>query len=279
MRCGRTGLASRRARRRPDRLVLMDQCHGADVAVVAERPDGPARRRRRRHRRAGPRPGRPRRRLHPGPALGRGGRRRRSRPRRPARDDHRRRRRSAVSAMRDLGATRIAAVVGPSVCGRCYEVPLADARGRRPSVSPESQRRVTGPGTPAIDVAAGVVAQLRAAGVDDLTWVPGCAREDAVALLLPSRRHDRSVRRRHRPGSVVSDAPRRARGRPARRSASASRAAAAAAGRAADEIELVVVTKYFPASDVDLLVDLGVRHIGENKDQEAARQGRRARAA
>ena len=46
-------------------------------------------------------------------------------------------------------------------------------------------------------------------------------------------------------------------------------AAAATAGRAADDIELVVVTKYFPASDVDLLVDLGVRHIGENKDQEA----------
>ena len=46
-------------------------------------------------------------------------------------------------------------------------------------------------------------------------------------------------------------------------------AAAAAAGRPVDGIELVVVTKYFPPSDVDLLVDLGVRHIGENKDQEA----------
>ncbi len=46
-------------------------------------------------------------------------------------------------------------------------------------------------------------------------------------------------------------------------------AAAAAAGRAADEVELVVVTKYFPATDVALLVDLGVRHIGESKDQEA----------
>ena len=31
-------------------------------------------------------------------------------------------------------------------------------------------------GTPAIDVAAGVVAQLRAAGVS-VTWVPGCSRE------------------------------------------------------------------------------------------------------
>lgn len=46
--------------------------------------------------------------------------------------------------------------------------------------------------------------------------------------------------------------------------------AAAAAGRSSSDIDLVVVTKYFPASDVDLLADLGVRHIGENKDQEAS---------
>jgi len=45
--------------------------------------------------------------------------------------------------------------------------------------------------------------------------------------------------------------------------------AAQAAGRDVDDLELVVVTKYFPAGDVDHLVDLGVRHIGENKDQEA----------
>ena len=41
-----------------------------------------------------------------------------------------------------------------------------------------------------------------------------------------------------------------------------------AAGRT-DEIALVVVTKFFPAGDVDLLVDLGVTDIGENRDQEA----------
>lgn len=40
-------------------------------------------------------------------------------------------------------------------------------------------------------------------------------------------------------------------------------------GRSRQEITLVVVTKYFPASDIDLLVDLGVRAVGENKDQEA----------
>lgn len=45
--------------------------------------------------------------------------------------------------------------------------------------------------------------------------------------------------------------------------------AALAAGRQ-EKPELIVVTKYFPAADVELLHSLGVRQIGENKDQEAA---------
>ncbi|MGL5865933.1 MAG: YggS family pyridoxal phosphate-dependent enzyme [Dermatophilaceae bacterium] len=39
------------------------------------------------------------------------------------------------------------------------------------------------------------------------------------------------------------------------------------AGRT-DEATLVVVTKYFPASDIDLLIELGVADIGENRVQE-----------
>ena len=46
-------------------------------------------------------------------------------------------------------------------------------------------------------------------------------------------------------------------------------AACASAGRDPGEITLVVVTKYFPPSDILLLHELGVRAIGENKDQEA----------
>lgn len=46
-------------------------------------------------------------------------------------------------------------------------------------------------------------------------------------------------------------------------------AACAAVGRSPDDITLIVVTKYFPASDVAQLVNLGVRDIGENRDQEA----------
>ncbi|MDO5696553.1 MAG: YggS family pyridoxal phosphate-dependent enzyme [Dermatophilus congolensis] len=45
--------------------------------------------------------------------------------------------------------------------------------------------------------------------------------------------------------------------------------ACAAAGRARDEVSLVVVTKFFPASDVRILARAGVRDIGENRDQEA----------
>jgi pyridoxal phosphate enzyme (YggS family) len=48
------------------------------------------------------------------------------------------------------------------------------------------------------------------------------------------------------------------------------RIARAAAGRPGAAPELIVVTKYFPASDVAALAELGVRDVGENRDQEAA---------
>ena len=35
------------------------------------------------------------------------------------------------------------------------------------------------------------------------------------------------------------------------------------------EVTLVVVTKFFPATDVRILADLGVVHVGENRHQEA----------
>jgi pyridoxal phosphate enzyme (YggS family) len=42
------------------------------------------------------------------------------------------------------------------------------------------------------------------------------------------------------------------------------------AGRAREDVTLVVVTKTRPADDVRLLAGLGVRHVAENRDQEAA---------
>ena len=42
------------------------------------------------------------------------------------------------------------------------------------------------------------------------------------------------------------------------------------AGRDPGEVTLVAVTKFFPATDVDLLAGLGVTAIGENRDQEVS---------
>ncbi|MBZ9642819.1 YggS family pyridoxal phosphate-dependent enzyme [Streptomyces sp. PSKA30] len=47
-------------------------------------------------------------------------------------------------------------------------------------------------------------------------------------------------------------------------------AACAAAGRAREEVTLIVVTKTYPASDVRVLSELGVCHVAENRDQDAA---------
>lgn len=55
--------------------------------------------------------------------------------------------------------------------------------------------------------------------------------------------------------------------------------AARAAGREPAEVEIVAVTKRWPASDVVALADLGVRHVGENRPQEGAAKREEAAAA
>ncbi|WP_078900965.1 peptidoglycan editing factor PgeF [Actinacidiphila yeochonensis] len=72
---------------------------------------------------------------------------------------------AAVAAMEAAGAdpARTTAVIGPSVCGKCYEVPEA-MRAEVAAVVPEAYAE-TRQGTPAVDVAAGVRAQLARCGV------------------------------------------------------------------------------------------------------------------
>ena len=121
------------------------------------------------------------------------------------------------------------------------------------------------------------------------TSAPGCAAQLARRRVRGRRRvalHRRgrgpvllpppgpALRPAGRPGPGAAVIPARARARRARRatsSGSAARIADAAgrSGRSADEVTLTVVTKFFPASDVRLLADLGVRHVGENRHQEA----------
>jgi len=80
-----------------------------------------------------------------------------------------------LRGMAQQGARRMVARVGPSICSRCYPVPLAlreEVAAREPVT-----RSVSRTGEPSLDVAAGVLAQLREGGVE-VSEVPGCSAED-----------------------------------------------------------------------------------------------------
>ncbi|MEV1021471.1 peptidoglycan editing factor PgeF [Streptomyces sp. NPDC050264] len=84
---------------------------------------------------------------------------------------------AAVRAMVELGAdpARIVARTGPAVCGRCYEVP-EQMRAEVAAVEPAAYAETTW-GTPAVDVTAGVHAQLERLGVRDRQQSPVCTLE------------------------------------------------------------------------------------------------------
>ncbi|MGJ5750885.1 hypothetical protein FB563_4802 [Streptomyces puniciscabiei] len=99
---------------------------------------------------------------------------------------------AAVRAMAELGAEpgRIVARTGPAVCGRCYEVPEA-MRAEVAAVEPVAHAE-TSWGTPAVDVSAGVHAQLDRLGVRDRAHSPECTLESGDHF---SYRRDRTTGR------------------------------------------------------------------------------------
>ncbi len=176
---------------------------------------------------------------------------------------------AVVRRMRELGAARVHGLVGALRLRRLLRGARADAgrghRGRRPRPGPPPR------GAP-----------LRSTSVpvsEPSSSARGCVLSDASRLhprvarpvLLPARRRRARADRRTGPaaggGAVtrheeIAEGLARVRrtdrdGRPRRRPRPATRS------------RLVVVTKYFPASDVRILADLGVRDVGENRHQEA----------
>ncbi len=99
---------------------------------------------------------------------------------------------AALRAMTELGAdpARIVARTGPAVCGRCYEVP--DAMRAEVTAEEPTAYAETSWGTPAVDVAAGVHAQLARLGVHDRAQSPVCTLESGDHF---SYRRDRSTGR------------------------------------------------------------------------------------
>lgn len=82
---------------------------------------------------------------------------------------------ATLRAMHGLGAESIEAWVGPHVCAGCYEVP-ASLRDDVSDVEPAAFSSTTW-GTPSVDLAAAVVAQLARAGCTRVDQMSVCTRE------------------------------------------------------------------------------------------------------
>ncbi|MDP9987283.1 YfiH family protein [Arthrobacter oryzae] len=96
---------------------------------------------------------------------------------------------AAVESMESLGATRIRAWLGPSICGSCYEVPAALRDGVANMVP--ATWSTTSWGTPALDLPAGARSQLESVGVD-VEYAGDCTLETET---LYSYRRDRDTGR------------------------------------------------------------------------------------
>ena len=96
---------------------------------------------------------------------------------------------AAVARLRALGAGRVNAWIGPSICGSCYEVP----EGMRDDVAALVPPAwcTTSRGTPGLDLPAGVRSQLEADGVT-VEYSGGCTLEDET--LFSYRRNNRTGR-------------------------------------------------------------------------------------
>jgi YfiH family protein len=81
----------------------------------------------------------------------------------------------AIAAMREIGATQISAVIGPSICGRCYEV-SQEIFDEVTAVHPAAAA-TTLSGTPSLDLPAALERVLLAQGVS-ISFDRGCTVED-----------------------------------------------------------------------------------------------------
>jgi YfiH family protein len=85
---------------------------------------------------------------------------------------------AALAAMARLGArtANVSALLGPAVCGACYEVPAA-MQAEVARVAPAAAVR-TRKGTPGLDLRLGLAERLQAAGVPEVVHDPRCTVED-----------------------------------------------------------------------------------------------------
>jgi YfiH family protein len=82
---------------------------------------------------------------------------------------------NAISAMREIGATEISAIMGPSICGRCYEVSkeiFAEVIALHPAAASKTLS-----GTHSLDLPAALEKVLFAEGIS-VSFESSCTAED-----------------------------------------------------------------------------------------------------
>ena len=197
---------------------------------------------------------------------------------------------AAVARMRDSVPRSISAWIGPSICGRCYEVP-AGMRADVAAAVPANLVRRPRAARPDWTCRPGSASQLESAGVA-VEYSGGCTLEDDelfsyrrdpatgrfAGLVWTGAADGLTPRTGPAPGTGWERAPMAEQPDPRlaqlRERLAAVRqridGAVAAAGRQDTPPQLIVVTKFHPAADVRRLAALGVTDVGENRDQEAA---------
>ena len=176
---------------------------------------------------------------------------------------------ATVAGMRELGAARDHRLGRPARLRWLLRGAGGDAgRGRRASCRPRVA--TTSWGTPSLDLGAGVRAQLaREASPSSTSPAAPASRADLYSYRRDGAGAGRLAGLVWMTRMSAREPPRRDRRRPRRRTRAGSPTPAPTPAATPDEVTLVVVTKFFPASDVRLLADLGVTDVGENRHQEA----------
>ncbi len=82
-----------------------------------------------------------------------------------------------IELMREMGARKIRAVLGPAICGRCYEV-SQDVHDEVVALHPLASAR-TASGTPALDLPKALKASLATEGISEISDLQICTVESA----------------------------------------------------------------------------------------------------
>jgi YfiH family protein len=82
----------------------------------------------------------------------------------------------AIDVMREISDAQISAIIGPAICGKCYEV-SPEIFSEVTAIHPESASQ-TASNTPSLDLVAALISDLKKLGITDIDNQSRCTLED-----------------------------------------------------------------------------------------------------